>query len=269
VGTRAGGAPAKDKADTEHVKREDPEELPVPPVAVGPNHPPDLQPGIGAEIGSPADPLDKLEVFNPADLKLARILKIGDLEQRPKREELLKELAKENGWRIEAPCRDSFKAFDRLQGALKAHGIGLVIDQIAQARIKARSKIRIRTHFVLYIEDVTPDELIKILRRAALDDKKAEAKRKGDAQFEALVVNAMTGGDRAELCKLLGVRAKQLPAPSARRPDAKTPERLALAMPYNPVRPLPNSPEIKRFLDNRKPRRPGTVPVLLVLRETN
>ena len=119
---------------------------------------------------------------------------------------------------------------------------------------------------------------------------------------EVVVFNSMTDADREELCKLLGVKAKKLPDPQGTgplgvdvrkplsektgddiaksltgqggvpRPEpgktmTKPPERLALAMPYNPVRPRPDSPEIKRFLAARKPPRPGTVHVLLVLRE--
>jgi hypothetical protein len=37
-------------------------------------------------------------------------------------------------------------------------------------------------------------------------------------------------------------------------------------MAYDPVQSSPGSPEIKRFLESRKPARPDTVQVLLVLR---
>jgi hypothetical protein len=40
-----------------------------------------------------------------------------------------------------------------------------------------------------------------------------------------------------------------------------------MAVTYNPERPKPNSPEVKRYFDNRKPARPGALQVLLVLRE--
>jgi hypothetical protein len=43
-------------------------------------------------------------------------------------------------------------------------------------------------------------------------------------------------------------------------------EHTMLAMPYNPVRPHRDSAEVKRFLDERKPLRPGALQVLLVLR---
>jgi hypothetical protein len=54
--------------------------------------------------------------------------------------------------------------------------------------------------------------------------------------------------------------------PDTGKPAVKAPERFALALAYNPVRPRSGSPEVKRFLDSRKPVRPGAVQVLLVLR---
>src|SRR5262249_17681729 len=147
---------------------------------------------------------------------------------------------------------------------------------------------KIKTNFVLYVEDVAPEELLKALRQVASDDRSAEVKRKGDGQFDSIVLNRMTDGDREELCKLLGVKAKKLPEmapatgplgtdvrkpvtdktgdditkaltgqggvprPDLGKPPVKLPERLALAMPYNPERPRPESAEIKRFLASRK-----------------
>jgi hypothetical protein len=254
-------------------------------------------------VGAPG-PIANMEMFLIAKITQLRIVKLSDLEQESERQQLLQALRKEPGYRIESPCKDSTKAFDRLQAVLTAQGIGLAIDQVAQARMNARrAGAKIKTNFVLYVEDVAPEELLKALRQVASDDRSAEAKKKGDGQFDSIVVNRMTDGDREELCKLLGLKAKKLPdvAPvkgplgtdvrkpvadktgdditkaltgqgGVPRPDpgkqpVKLPERLALAMPYNPERPRPESPEIKRFLTSRKSTRPGTVQLLLVVRE--
>jgi hypothetical protein len=237
-------------------------------------------------------PIPKLELFQPkaVEAALPLILKFGDLDVGKLREEL----QKDSGYRLEVPCRESARAFDRLQGALKARGVGLLIDQVAQARLK---QPKLHTNFVLYAEDLTPDDLTKVLQQAAEDDKKAEARRKGDGQLDGLVVTRMSKEDREELSRLLGVApsanaplaldpktplsettAKQVAQAlagqgGASRADtaksaAKPPEPAALVLPYNPERPRPGSPEVKRFLDARKPPRPGTVQVLLVLRET-
>lgn len=252
---------------------------------------------------APPDPVDGMEMFRPADVKLATIHKFADLDGDPGRQKLQAELRKDSGFRLEVPCRDSVKAFERLQAALKSAGLSLVLDPNAAARIQMRAKYpKLKTNFVVYIEDLTHEELTALLQQAAGEDRKAEARHKGAGQLEAVVVNALTAADREELCKLVGVAAKQLPAPPAGplgadvrkplsdktsdeiakalkgqgatpRPDpakpvAKGPEHLALALPYNPVRPRAGAAEVKRFLDARRPARPGTVAVLIVLRDT-
>lgn len=254
-------------------------------------------------VGAPG-PIANMEMFQIAKITQLRIVKLSDLERESERQQLLQALRKEPGYRIESPCKDSTKAFDRLQAVLTAQGIGLVIDQAAQARMNARrAGARIKTNFVLYVEDVMPEELLKALHQVASDDRSAESKKKGDGQFDSIVLNRITDGDREELCKLLGLKVKKLPdvAPATGplgtdvrksvtdktgdeitkaltgqggvpRPDpgkqpVKLPERLAFAMPYNPERPRPDSAEIKRFLSSRKAARPGAVQLLLVVRE--
>jgi hypothetical protein len=291
--------PKKEQAPAVAVKPPEPETVPPPTVAESGNG----KPADAAIVAAP-DPVAGMEMFpQPAQVTQLRIVKLAELDQDTGRQALLKDLRKEPAYRMESPCKDSLKAFDRLKAALTASGIGLVIDQTAQARMTASARLtKLKTNFVLYVEDVTPEELVQLLQHAAVEDRKAEKTKKGDTQFEAVVVNAMTDADREELCKLLGVKAKKLPDPPATGPlgvdvrkplsektgddiaktltgqggvprpepgksPVKPPERLALAMPYNPVRPRPDSPEIKRFLAARKPPRPGTVQVLLVLRE--
>jgi hypothetical protein len=61
------------------------------------------------------------------------------------------------------------------------------------------------------------------------------------------------------------------PRPEPGKPvTVKPAERLALLLPYAPVRTKPAaSKEIKQFLDSRKEGQPGTVQMLLVLRGSN
>jgi anti-sigma factor RsiW len=281
--------PGKGPAKAEPVRSEGPELVPAPQLA-------DRAPQTQEDNKPPREPVEvtapveRLEVFRVADIRLSLFLKPGELEQEAGRQKLLKQLERPGAFRVEAACHDSVKMIERAQAALKAGGINLVIDQAAQARMRARARLKVKTHFVLYLEDVMPEELLQVLRQARGPQKEA-------SPFEAVIFNAMTDADREELCKLLGVKGKRLPEPPAagplgvdvRRPLAeqtgdqvakaltggalrsepgKTAERLALLMPYNPVRPRPDSVEIKRFLDGRKPPRPGAVQILLVLRET-
>jgi anti-sigma factor RsiW len=255
-------------------------------------------------VGAPVDPVVGMEMFQKAQVTKLQILKLAELDQEARRRELLTDLSKEPAFRMESPVKDSIKAFERLKAALIARGITLVIDQAAQFRLTPTARAaRLKTNFVLYVEDVTPDELIQLFQLAAAEDRKAEKIKKGETQFEAVVINKMTDADSEELCKLLGLKTKKLPDPptgplgvdirkplsektgdeitknltgqgGVPRPEPgkitpKVSERLALVMPYNPVRPRSDSPEIKRFLAGRKAPRPGTVHVLLVLREVS
>jgi hypothetical protein len=174
----------------------------------------------------------------------------------------------------------------------------LLIDQDAQRRLNNRLA---RTHYVLYTENVTPVELARALEQLTPDAKKGEVKRKADGPFEHVVVNAMTAADHKELSQFLGVNPTQLqpgkpkspldvnlrkplaektadqvvkslkgegtPRPQPGNPVVAGPERLAIVLAYNPVRPRPNlSAEVKRFLEGRKELRQGTLQTLLVLR---
>lgn len=296
--------PAEPAVPVKNAAAPDPKPQPHPgpiEVADGPKEPPKPAPATNAEP-NPENaltlPIPEKEMFQPrtADVSLPLILSFADLDTA----KLQEELHKASGFRLEVPCRESSRAFDRLQAALKANGVGLVIDQTAQFRLKYP---KLRTNYVVYTEDLLPDELVKVLQQAGGEDHKADVKHHGDGQLAGLVVTRMNKDDRKELSTLLGGDshtgqnprptgplgldpkkpvsegtadqvAKSLagqgsaPRPSPGQPAVKPPEYMALVLPYNPVRPRPGSAEVKHFLDGRKPARPGAIQVLLVLRET-
>jgi hypothetical protein len=266
----------------------EPEPIPPPSPAVASNdrRPADVEPPA-PPVANPEDvlasPSPKMEMFQEvADPRLALVFKLRELDQDRLRQRLYEELTKDAAYRVEVSCLQSSKAFERLQAAFKAQGIRLLIDQDAHERLKRR----LRTNYILYSENVTPEELTKVLQQLGLEDRNAEAKRRGDGQFERVVVNRLLPADEKELAILLGV---EVTPPAAkpkgplgvdiRKPLAeqtakqvvqglKGPERLAIVLPYNPVRPRPASKEVKQFLDGRKELRPGTLQMLLVLRGT-
>jgi hypothetical protein len=243
---------------------------------VGPPEPPEM-----SNDPALAYPVEKMEMFKAqvADVHQPLILKMRDFDA----DKLKVEVKKDQAFRLELPGRDSAKAFARIEAGLKTHGVTLVVDQVAQKRLK---QPKAKTNFVFYVDDLTPDDLTSLVKQLGDEDKAAEAKHKGDGLFEAIVVNRMSDADHKELLQLLGIDPRQSakPAPidpkkplsettadqiakSLGNPAAKGTERLALALAYNPERPRPNSAEVKRFLEGRKPARSGTVQVLLVLRE--
>lgn len=180
-------------------------------------------------------------------------------------------------------CRDTTKAFDRLQAVMKARGQKLSVDAVAQERFNRKLK----THYLFYTESLTADEAAKLFQALAADDKKAEARK--DAAFDKLVVKSLSGDSLKTLSQLLGVDAKWFqPKKSTSaidpnkliestaeklsqvngkaRPPAAA-EQAVLVLSFNPIRPNPSSSkEVKQFLDQRRDRRPGAVPVLIILR---
>lgn len=219
-------------------------------------------------------PLDPKKMDIPVVKSSLLFLPLRELDQPPQLKKLQDYLQKDNSFRLHQICLDTGKALDRLQAALKEQGINLRIDPEVPARLKQRT----RTSLALYAEDLTRDELAKILQKLGSDDKAVAAKNSKDGQFVVeAVVKSLNDKDRAELGKLLGVNPVQLqPAkgtPEPGKPSAGKPnERSALVAAYPtsssaPVRPA--SREVKQFLDSRKAARAGSVQVFLVLQGQN
>lgn len=231
------------------------------------------------------------------DPQLALILSLRDLEQEKQRQRLMDELHKDSAYRLEIGCFESARAFEQLHAAFRAQGVRLVIDPDAAACLK----LGLKMNYVLYTDQVTAEELTKVVQLLGSDDRKAETRRRGDGQFDKMIVSRMTETDHKELARMLGVDPTQLPPPrprsplevDIRRPLAETtkdqvtqslkgqgpprpesrkasprvPERLAVVLAYNPTRPRPaSSKEVKQFLDARREARPGSLQMFLVLR---
>jgi hypothetical protein len=250
----------------------------------------DPQPASVSEKEEPIFTSEGMEMFVELkavapSLDVPATFKLRDLQQDAVHKKLVAELRKDPAVRLELPCPDGSRAFERLQAILKEHRVELTIDASAQRRMM---KPLWKTNYVLYSEGMTPAELALLLQQIVAD------KHSADNPFDHLVVRRMTERDHKELSDLLGVdpvqikpsketgtlgvdprkpvsdqTAAQLAAALATpgKAGAKpTTEHTMLAMPFNPVRPRRDSVEVKRFLDERKPLRPGALQVLLVLR---
>jgi hypothetical protein len=273
------------------------------PVVKAPPDPRLAPPGPAPQPEAPREEgvlTDRMEIFkiDQVTLALPVVLKLHNLDQDSVRQKLVAELGRDRDIRIELPCRNGTRALERLQEAFKAANFGVLIDPLAQARLKLP---QVPTNYAIYLEDLTPDELARLLLRIGQDDKKAAARKQPDAQFDGLVLARMGAQDHKELTVLLGIdptqaaatvppgplgtdprqplsdrTAKQVseslagqggtPRPEAGKAPARSPEHQILVLAYIPGRPHNHSPEIARFLENRKPARPGTVRLLLVLR---
>lgn len=271
--------------------------VPAPPVVVKDREKtvPDVPPTPPKEETALTDRLEMFQLDRVPDL-LPVVVKVSDLDQEAGCKHLLAELRKDNDFRIELPCPNGTKAFERVRQAARTLHFGLVIDKQAQERIK----LKLRTNYIIYIENLTPEELTRFMQQIGAEDRKSAAGKPTEVQIDRLVLTRMTEQQRKELSTLLGIdptssvpaatgplgtdprkpladlTAQQLgqalagqggtPRPEPGKPTLKPPDHVALVLPYHLVRPSPGSDEIKRFLESRKPTRPGTIRVLLVLR---
>jgi hypothetical protein len=258
------------------------------------DNPPPFVPDKPAPLSKEESALTgRLEMFHldrVADM-LPMILKLSDLEEEPPRKKLVAELRKDSNFRLELPCPNGTKVLERVQQAAKILHFALLIDKKAQERIE----LKWRTNYVLYIENITPEELTRFVRQIGSEDRKIATSKPAETQLDRLVLSPLTTQHRKELSALLGIdpiatgslgtdvrrplsefTARQIGSTLAgqgskpRSQDGKAapkpPEHTALVLAYHPVRPSPGSEEIKRFLHSRKPARSGTVRVLIVLR---
>jgi hypothetical protein len=206
-----------------------------------------------------------MEVFQPrsADLAVPFLFKLRDLSQDKGRQALVQELSHSGGFYVEILCREGTVAFPRLQAALKAGGINLLIDQGAASRLK---QPEFKTNYLVYLEDVTAEELAKLLEPLGQEEPKKDkdAKKPPVAQFSGndpnLILCPLTSEHRRKLGAFLGVDPRSAAA------SGKSSEHLAVAMAYSPSAPRPQSAEVKRFLESRKAPRKGSLQVMLVLR---
>lgn len=241
---------------------------------------------------------ERMEMFpleSVPDL-LPVIVKVSDLELEASRKQLIAELHKDGEFRLELPCPNSIKAFDRVQKTAQRLNFGFIIDKQAQERIKSKW----RGNYFLYVEDVTPEELTRFLRQVGAEDRKSAAGKPTEAQIDRLVLLRMTARHHKELSTILGLdpsaavaspsgplgtdprmpladaTARKVgqalsglgttPRPQSGKTGAQPRQHTALVLAHSSVRPSPISDEIKHFLEERKPARKGTLRILLVLR---
>jgi hypothetical protein len=206
---------------------------------------------------------DNSKRLNDPEERVVLICKLGDLDPA----KLQRELPKWPAHAMDLRCANPIAGLERLQTALKSQGIQFVIDQDAKTVLKLG--MGKNTSFALYLEDVTAEEIVTALRQ--LDSTDAERKRAGASRFDSLMVNAMAEEDEQKLWRLFGVDptrlAKQAPGVDFREP-LKSPDRRAMVVAYTPGRLRPVSAELKRFVDNRRERRPGALQIVLVLNAT-
>lgn len=239
------------------------------PVAAQPKVSPWLGNLIDGTVENYARPL-------PMGLQIA----FRDLDQPAQRERLAQGLKKGNAFHVDVTVRNREHAVQRIKNVLKDQSITLLVDPAAQAKLKEKEP---KTQFVLYAENLQPDEVAAIMEQ--LHATSAPAKN-GAPGFESLWLTSFTTDDQTQLADLMGARPEQFQPPQPKlfedipivkpldknkdkkgETGVKTPrpQRYAVVLASGGDRPGALSPEVRRFLAARSQHRPGTVQVLLVL----
>jgi hypothetical protein len=265
--------------------REDPDDepgKPIPGTKVTPEKP---KPSVLTSPDSEA-----IRAFERVEVGLPVVLKLHELDTPEQSVRLRAELGQGRAFRVELLARDANRGFERLRGVLTRQKITLLQDPVAQARLK---QPRLRSDYGLFVENITPEQAVRVLRATGVADRNAAAKKAAELRFDgSLVVKPFSRWDRKELWDLLGVDPVRTrpaaPAPKVavdiHRPlSDDTNEKVKAALegrgvprPGAPVAvtayltplrgPLGRSVELRRFLDGRKPEQPGTVQLFIVLR---
>lgn len=233
------------------------------------------------------EPFSKLE---RVELPLPEVLKLHDLAKADEAKKLRKELTGSSAVRVELPAKNATRAFERVKAILEARKIALVIDPVAKKKLETP---QFTHHYGLFLENVTADDLTELLAAIGKLDREAGEKKASEQRFDgSLVVKVASSHDEQELTALLGVDPIRVrpapPKPSGidlRRPLSDQTEAQVEGVLEGKLAPRPNStqprqsvlvtslgtrsrsPEIKRFLEARKPAREGTLQVFLVLRQ--
>jgi hypothetical protein len=216
------------------------------------------------------------------ELDLPTVARLHDLDKEEAAKALTDRLSKLKTARVELTAKDGPRAFERLRAAMLARKITLHIDPATVARLK---KTLVKSDVVVFVENVTAEEVVGLLREAGVAD------RGGVSHFDgAVVVKDLGRWDRKDLTDVLGIDPlTSRPAPprktgiDIRRDLAEQTTREVVAaldgqgvprpgadqVHHAYVSHLPASkgrpPELKRFLDLRQPPKPNTLQVLLLV----
>jgi len=222
-----------------------------------------------------------LDLFKVEMPKLPPIMAVRELDKALKAE-LRKSLTGEDAVHLDLFCKDANKGVERVLQALRGQGRRVLVEALAHQRLQAK----VKTNYVIFAETLTPADVEKLLEALAVEERKNES-----PQLEKLVAVPMSAVDQKTLAALLGIDLKLLNLKSKpaerldpqkplsdstadklakaleKQPGTKPSDGMMLALSYNPVRPKPElSKEVREFLAARKDRRPGTIAVMLVIR---
>ncbi len=208
-------------------------------------------------------PTTKQELFEWVDPTLAVAVSLRELDQAALQQKVLSAFKAGEAYRLELTGSSNARAVEAVTKAFQSQGMVVLVDDAALQRTKHPKWL---TDYAVLADDVTPSELADVLTRLGKTERDSDTKRSDAARFHDVMVLPLTQDDCKEQATLLGIEPGQVARPSKPSTVQGSP-RLVLVLSYNPARTqLASSKEIKRYLEARTPRRPGSVQILILLR---
>jgi len=221
---------------------------------------------IGSALMIESKPLKQVE---PA---LPLILSALDFDKVEPQAKLKKELTADAGFRLNLFSKNTPVAVEHLQAAARQVGVSVFVEGLTAKRIKEPMALP----YAMYVENLTADELTALL--AALAKVVNEQSRPENILGAAHFVTADTP-EHKDLKELLGVDwpvkvgktfdGKAVSEGTLKEVVAsvkKSGEKAAVVVTYAAKQNAGKSPEVRQFLEKRGDRKPGTVPLLIVVR---
>jgi hypothetical protein len=222
-------------------------------------------------------PFSPTKSFKTIDMKLSLV---GDLKSLDSKK-LQAQLQPDSLHFIDCACGESNKAYERLQAICKTAGVKLVIEPQVQ---KAISK-KIPGAFMVYFENVKPDQLNRLVAALQNEEKKKE-------QFPSVLIQTLDEDGKKRFAEMIGLPVHTMsPVRSSGRPDPTKPlsndtlkslekvaagqgakgtgkEPTAYAFTYTVMRGrlIYGSKDVRQILDARQGWQPDAVHVVMLLR---
>jgi hypothetical protein len=219
--------------------------------------------------------------FKTLDLRLPLIFDLQQLDS----SQIGQRLIPDTVHHLDIACLDSWRTFEMVQAAGKACDIRLTVE----GELSQRLARKIPTPCMVYLENVSPELVVRLLSALRADELKNESSQPGQGQIISLMLLPLDEAGRKRLAEALALPPAALSPPprQERSPASLDPTRplaedtlrsleqlahkarppSAVALIYVPQRArLPLSRELKQFHDSRIGLLPGHVHVVLYLR---
>jgi hypothetical protein len=207
-------------------------------------------------------------VFATVDARLPVLFPVADATDPELVRKVKAEFAVGHALRLDLFAKDTHRAADLFRSAVSAAGNTLIVDGVTQELLKRKQRLA----WAVYSESLSAADVLAVLKRLAATD----AKNPGAEVWTSGHLTTASVADGKEAKELFGVdpagwkkaKANEAPTPPADK-SAKPPAGTAVLTTFLPTTlrtPPAASQQIKKFHDDKPPKKDGAVPLIIVIR---